>query len=291
MKKRLCALLILCVLFCLLGSVAASAESTGLGYVTDQAGILTEEQKQSLEDRARTLSERYGVSLYVVTLRDYREYNSYSVVKCAEELYTYYDLGSGPDRDGMLLLLSMSERDYSLTSYGYYADFCFGDPNKDLVESAFLDDFRNNDWMGGFEDYLKQSEDVLATAEAHQLTKDSEYCKYKGQAYPDKTYVYGDLKKNAESAGMPTGLKLLIGIGVPCLIALIVCSSFKAQMKTAKLRTTAEEYVVPNSAVLRTQEDRFLHRTESRVPIQTQSSSGRGGGGSSGGFHSHSGKF
>ena len=96
---------------------------------------------------------------------------------------------------------------------------------------------------------------------------------------------------------MPLAAKLAIGIGVPCLIALIVCSTFKAQMKTARLRTTAEEYVVPGSAVLRVQQDRFINRTETRVPIQTQSSSGRGGGSggssfhSGGGFSGRSGKF
>ena len=96
---------------------------------------------------------------------------------------------------------------------------------------------------------------------------------------------------------MPTGAKLGIGIGAPCLIALAICSTFKAQMKTAKEKTTAEEYVVPGSAALRVRDDRFINRTETRVPIQTHSSSGRGGssGGSSfhsgGGFSGSSGKF
>ena len=82
--------------------------------------------------------------------------------------------------------------------------------------------------------------------------------------------------------------------GAPCLIALGVCSTFKAQLKTAKLRTTAEEYVVPGSMALRASEDRFVNRAVNRVPIpRNNNSSGRGGfsGGGSGGFHSHTGKF
>ena len=96
---------------------------------------------------------------------------------------------------------------------------------------------------------------------------------------------------------MPTGAKLAIGLGAPCLIALGVCATFKAQMKTAKEKTTAEEYVVPGSAALRVRDDHFINRTETRVPIHTESSSGRGGssGGSSfhsgGGFSGSSGKF
>ena len=293
MRKKLIALLLLCTVFCLCSSFTAAAE-TGLGYVTDQAGILSDEQEQALTETAEGLTQRYGVSFYIVTVQDYRDYDASGVDNCAEGLYSYYDLGSGPDRDGVLLLLSMSDRDYSLTTYGFFADYCFGDPNKNLVEAAFLDNFRNNDWMGGFGDYLSQCDDVMATAAQHHLSKDSEPCSYNGIAYPNKTYVYGDLRESAEPVKMPLGMKLLIGIGAPCLIALIVCSTFKAQMKTAKLRTTAEEYVVPGSMALRASDDRFVNRSVTRVPIpKNNNSSGRGGfsGGGSGGFHSHTGKF
>ena len=93
---------------------------------------------------------------------------------------------------------------------------------------------------------------------------------------------------------MPKGLRLAIGLGAPCLIALGVCTSFRAQMKTAHERTTAEEYVVPGSATLRIRDDRFLNRTETRTRINSNSgSSGRGGfsSGGGGGFSGHSGKF
>lgn len=262
-----------------------------LSYVTDSAGILTAEQRTSLESTAARISESLNCRVYIVTVQDYRQYTNGTVNDCATELYTYYDLGEGPNRDGLLLLMSMQDRDYSIITHGFYGNYCFGDHNLTLIENNFLDNFRNNDWMGGFEDYLRVSGDILGTAAAHGLTLDKEDQSFPGQSYPNLTYRYGVTGK------MPKGLRLAIGLGAPCLIALGVCTSFRAQMKTAHERTTAEEYVVPGSATLRIREDRFTHRTESRVPIQTQSSSsGRGGGGSfssggGGGFSGHSGKF
>lgn len=266
----------------------SQASSLSLGYVTDAAGILTEEQVLALDKEAEQLSQSLNFGVYIVVIRNYREYTNGDVNNCATDLYTYYDMGTGPNRDGLLLLMSMADRDYSIITHGFYGNYCFGDHNLTLIENAFLDNFRNNDWLGGFEDYLAVSGDVLRTAEAHGLTTDREDQSFRGLAFTGNTYRYGVTGK------MPVGLKLAIGLGAPCLVALAVCSSFRAQMKTAKERTTAEDYVVPGSATLRIREDRFTHRTETRTPIQTSSgSSGRSsfGGGGGGGFSGHSGKF
>lgn len=283
MKKTFSLALLTALLLCVIWGTAASAEGS-LGQVTDSAGILTDEQAQVLESRAKELSQRYNCGIYIVVLRDYREYNSAGVGECAEGLYSYYDLGYGADRDGLLLLLSMDDRDYALTSYGHYADYCFGDHNKNLVESAFLDDFRYDDWAGGFDDYLNLAEDVLLTAETHSLTLSDEDQSFSGVKYPGNSYRYG------VSGKLPVPARIAITVLAPCLAALLVCSVFKAQMKTAKLRTTAEEYMVPGSTALRIKEDRFLNRTETRTRIQTDSNRGSGGGGG-GGFHTHTGKF
>lgn len=263
-------------------------EDGTLGYVTDSADILSDEQEARLESMAAQLSESLPCKIYIVTLQDYRQYTNGDVNNCTTELYTYYDLGYGPDRDGLILLLSMRERDYSIITHGWYGNYCFGDHNLNLIESAFLDNFRNNDWEGGFTDYLRVSGDILRTAQAHELSLEQEDQRFPGLEFPGNTYRYGVTGK------LPVWIRLVIGIGGPCIVALIVCGVFKAQMKTAKERTTAEEYVVPGSATLRIRDDRFLNRTETRTRINSNSgSSGRGGfsSGGGGGFSGHSGKF
>lgn len=293
MKKRLCALLLALLLLALF-PVAAMAEEAGdssFPYVLDNAGLLSDSQRSTLESRAAELSESHGCSLYIVTVEDSSQFNP-DVYEAAKGIYDYYDLGYGDGRDGVLLLLSMSERDYAVVGHGQLGETICNYESSWLIEDEFLDNFRRNDWYGGFTDYLnacgkqltklENGEDITQGADIITGSDGQEYHSYNAPG---------------ENQGMSTGLKLLIGIGVPCVIALIVCSTFKSQMKTAKLRTTAEEYVVPGSAALRTREDRFVNRTESRVRIQSDSGS-RGsssGGGSSfhsgGGFSGRSGKF
>lgn len=284
MRRKLSICLLLLLLICLCAAPAARAEGN-FSYVEDSAGILSQEEEQALEERARAISEACRCSVYIVTVQDYRTMNPSGVGECAEGIYSFYDLGYGSGRDGLLLLLSMGDRDYALTSYGVYADYCFGDHNKTLVEEAFLAYFRSNNWYGGFSAFLNHAEDVLKTAQAHSLTPEQEDQSFHGLTYSGDVYRYGVTGK------LPVVAKVAISLGAPSMIALLICSIFRAQMKTAKQRTTAEEYVVPGSAALRIKEDRFINRTQTRVPIQTSSGSGRGGGGGGGGFHTHTGKF
>ena len=262
----------------------AAAEKERFPYVMDKAGLLSESQRNILENRASELNEAHGCSLYVVTVEDYSELNP-DVYEAAKGIYNYYDLGSGDGRDGVLLLLSIKERDYALVGHGDLGETICGYESSWLIEDKFLDNFRRNDWFGGFSDYLNACAKQLTKLENDEsVTQGADIIVGPdGQEYHSYNYP-------GESRGIPTGLKIAIVIGVPCLIALIVCSTFKSQMKTAKERTTAEEYVVPGSAALRVQDDRFITRTETRVRIQSESSSSGGSrGGSSGGSSFHSG--
>jgi hypothetical protein len=89
-------------------------------------------------------------------------------------------------------------------------------------------------------------------------------------------------------------------IFVPCLIALGICSVYRAQMKTAKRQFFAMPYVDEGSSRLTVNHDQFLSRNVVRTPIPRKddddgprASGGRPGGTSinSGGFSHKSGKF
>ena len=260
MKKfGLCLLLCLCL--CLSFSVLASAEDT-LDYVTDNARILTEEQAADLNASAARITEQYDCAVYIVTLPDYRTYNNESVARCTEELYNYFDLGRGDGRDGLILLLSMADRDYDLWGHGPFGIYAFTEYGLDRLEQRFLPYFRNNDWYGGFSAYLNGAESLLDQAAR------GEPAEYR----------------------MPGGVKAAIALGPASLIGFLVCGIFKGQMKTAKEKETAEDYVVSGSARLRVREDIFLNRTRT-VQVIEHNSGGGGSRPSGGGTSHHSGKF
>ena len=110
MRKRICAVLLLLLVFSLCFGSAALAEQAdeGLDHITDAGNILTAEEVQRLEALAAQYDE-LGVKLYIVTMEDYREYPGDGIMDCAGELYEYFDLGTQPDNNGVLLLLSMKE--------------------------------------------------------------------------------------------------------------------------------------------------------------------------------------
>ena len=127
MKERIrCLLLtfIIALVFCV--NVSAT-EQTGaqLYYVTDEAGLLSENENMMLEKMAETVSQKYGIGVYIVTVEDYRDFHSEGVYKATYTIYHEYTMGEGPDRDGIMLLLSMDDRDWAMFCYGSRCEYAF----------------------------------------------------------------------------------------------------------------------------------------------------------------------
>lgn len=259
MKKRLISfLLALFIVSLLAGGVPALAAGPQLPCVTDSAELLTETQLQRLEQSAQTITDKYGVGVYIVTVENYRELDPSGVYEATYGVYHEYSMGEGEQRNGLMLLLSMRERDYALFCYGEKAEYAFDAYGMERLEKVFLDDFANDDWNGGFGDYLRECSDYLERAAAGKPVRKS-----------------------------PVTM-ILIFSGISLLAAFVVCSVLKGQMKTVRKKTTAAAY--GGGLRLTEQYDRFTHRTETRRRIERSSSSGsrsNSGGGGSG----RSGKF
>ena len=116
MKKRICRLLLAFLSVLVFCVSMAAAEQTGaqLYYVTDEAGLLSENENMMLEKMAETVSQKYGIGVYIVTVEDYRDFHSGGVYKATYTIYHEYTMGEGPDRDGIMLLLSMDDRDWAM---------------------------------------------------------------------------------------------------------------------------------------------------------------------------------
>lgn len=275
MKKKLCFALLFSLLLCLLPLCAAATGLAAEELVTDEAGILSAEEIERLERVAAQVSEQYGCGVYIVTVADYQSYGR-NVEAASEAIYRARGMGYGAEKSGILLLLSMDDRDYDLAVYGRTAITAFTDYGQEELADSFLPFFRQNDWAGGFEKFVNNAAYLLQRAAAGD---------------PVDILVYGD----AERAPMGTGMKLLLSIVPACLISGGVCLGMRSRMKTAKIKTTAEDYVVPGSLQLSVNTDRFLRTT--RTVVKDPPPASRGGGHSggtsvnSGGFSHHSGKF
>lgn len=253
MKRRIVSLLLaLCLLGLFVGSAYAASEPQ-LSYITDDAGLLQEARLQQLEQMAQSVADRYSVGVYIVTVPDYRELDPAGVYEAACGVYHEYFLGEGPKRNGVILLLSMSGRDYALFRYGEQAVYAFNDYGLEKLEETFLDNFGNDDWNGGFEDFLLECDRYLEKAASGKPVRESPLT------------------------------RILIAWAIALVIAAVVCAVLAGQMKTVHKGTSAASYA--GNLGLTEQLDQFTHRTETRRKIESSKSSGQShSGGSSGKF-------
>lgn len=147
MKKGIrCLLLALMMLFMFCVSVAAAEQTEAqLYYVTDAAGLLDENENMQLEKMAETVSQKYGVGVYIVTLEDYQDVYPNDVYKATYTIYHNFTMGEGPNRDGIMLLLSMNDRDWAMFCYGSRSEYTFNKYGQQELEKVFLDNFGEND--------------------------------------------------------------------------------------------------------------------------------------------------
>ena len=176
MKKRISSLLATMVLalFLCIPALATGFDEAGLYFVTDEAGLLSDQECLELERRAEEISLKYKCGVYIILLDDFTAYTyDETIYEAAKTLYQEYRLGYGEEKSGELLLLSMAERDYTLIAYGY-GNTAFTDYGKDKLSEVFLDDFGDDNWYSGLSDYLDKSESMLQSArEGHPLDVDS----------------------------------------------------------------------------------------------------------------------
>ncbi len=254
MKRTIAALLsVLCILFLL--SVSVCAQDVTLPCVTDEAVLLDEAQLQRLEEQAQRITREYGVGVYIAIVEDYWQLDPSGPYDAAYTFYHDNSLGAGENQSGILLLLSMAERDYALYCYGDEAVYAFNEYAIQKLEDAFLDELGSDDWEGGFEAYLQTCDRYLEKAAAGSPVKKSP---------------------------MP---RILISWVIALAIAAVACAVMAGRMKTVRKKTNAAAYA--GNLSLTEQFDHFTHRTESRRRIERNQRSGGGGspsGGSSGKF-------
>ena len=266
MKHRFFAIcLILILLFSLL-----PAQAENLGFFTDAAGLLSDDQAAALENLSAEISEQYQCGIYTVIVENFSDGYSGSIYEFAKAVYRQYDLGFGNEADGILLLLSMSGRDYSIIVCGDNACRAVTDAGRGTIEDAFLDDFSHDNWYDGFYDYIEQTRYLL------QLDKNGE---------PYGAYAPG----NSASGGV-SFLSLFLCLCFGALTALIVTAILRKKMKTAVSAKEASAYITADGVEIFERADIFTHTTETRERINREDSH-NGTSRDSDGFSGSSGKF
>lgn len=251
MKKKVLSLLTALLLVATLFTTAFAADSP-VSCVTDISGILTYDEWEALETRAQDISQRTNCGVYIVILDDYTNYGEGDVYDVASQIFKNADngFGVGTDRSGILLLLSMNERNWAMFVNGENAKYAFDNYGQTALEDAFLSDFGENDWYGGFSGYLDGCDEYLTLAASGKPVRKSVF------------------------------MSIIVVVGISCGISLIVCLSLKGKMKTVHRKVEAKTYIASGGLCLTDSYDRYTHTTQTSRYIEKSTSGESGGNGS-----------
>lgn len=260
--KRIIKILI-CFLLLILMPVRIHAGSDE--YVKDDAGLLSQDEIQSLSEEAQQLSDQYGYGVYIRTVNDESSYDD--IYTYTENYYTDNSLGYGETADGILFLIATSSQG------GSYDIYIPGDVSEKMISI---------DGVGMISDHVKtylQAHDYNKACESY-LDNVSDQLSYYEENGTPQPYEEG----STESSGT---LRYLLIFGLPLLVALIVVLVMLNMNRTKHKATTAKEYITKNGVHMNTIQDIFLYRTETRTPLpQNDNSSSSTFTSSSGGSHS-----
>ena len=226
-----------------------------MNYVFDLRGMLSDGEREELETRAEDIALRRSCGIYTLFVEDFTAYgygdDPYTTLY---QIYHAEGLGVGEDRNGVIIMLSMKERDYAMFVYGENAEKAFDKYGQKQLEDTFLGYFGDNDWYNGVSSYLDTCDEYLTLAE---------------EGNP--------VRKN------PLPMYIIVVVA-SCAISGFICLMLKQRMQTVHKKAEANEYVADGGLQLTEQYDRYTHTTKTSRKISKDSDSGSsdhsGGGGS-----------
>ncbi len=253
--KRFAALLAALVLaLCL--SIPAFAAAP---LVRDEMGLFDADTYSQLEASAEAASNGHDCDVYFLVVdsigdADQRDY--------AKNYYIANGLGYGDEQSGILFLLAVGSRKYVTITYGGGVT-AFTDYRIEQQEDEIVPLLSDEEWEDAADTYIEMCDEALDYYADHGEPIDI-----------DNDVDLGDL---------------MVAMLVPLGISAIICFVLYSQMKTAKRKIRADEYM-PGFA-LRVKRDRYTHTTRERVydPPKKESSSSGGSSTDSDGFGGSSG--
>lgn len=140
MKKKLLSF-ILAFLLCVSLIPAALADSDK-SIVYDREGLFDEYDTEIISGKLAELNRIYGVDVAVVTASSL---DGKTAEEYADDFYDENGIGQGASKDGILLLISESERVWAISTSGSCID-AFTDSDLDYIAENLLDYLSDEDW-------------------------------------------------------------------------------------------------------------------------------------------------
>ena len=258
MKKLIIMLLALLVTL----SFAVPAFAEAMPRLVDQADLLTDAQEASLLSKLDSISNRQGMDVVVVTADTL---DGKSPMAYADDFYDY----NGYAEDGILLLVSMEDSDWWISTAGYGIT-AFTDAGIEYLGNRFVPSLSDGDYAGAFEIFADHCDEFIT------------------QAKTGDPYDTHNLPKEPFDFLLNLAVSFVIGL----VIAAVATAVMKGKLKSVRAQAGASGYVKTGSMNVTHRQDLFLYRDVNRTAKPKDSSgssthtssSGRSHGGGGGKF-------
>lgn len=245
MKKFLIGIFALLLMVAMVVPVFAEEHPDRL---VDDADILSNSEEKSLKELLDEISSKYNMDVAIITVESTEDEN---ITGFTDDYYDY----NGYSTDGIMLLLSMDNRKWHVSTKGY-GIYAFTDKGQKYIMDKVTEYLKDNEYYDGFKQFAELADDFIK------------------EAKDNKPYDDGHMPKEK----FPVGKKLLIAFGFGFLISLIVNFSMKSKLKSVAMQRAAANYVVPGSMNITGAGELYLY---SKVTATRKSSDSSSGGGSS----------
>ena len=261
-KKIWCCLFSLLWMFVLIFPVMASEipdipTERQKPLLVDEAGLLSEEESSTLINKLEEISQRQKNEVAVVTVNSLEGKTAEAY---ADDYYDYNGYGYGENDDGLLLLVSMGEREWAVTTYGYCHTVAFTDAGLDYISSEFRRKLSSGEYAKAFDCFAGLCDDFLT------------------QAATGEPYDVDNMPK-----GKVSPFWLYTDLVVAFFISFGIVNGKPRNLKSEKKQASAKAYERGGSLSLRRSTDSFVNRivTQKTIRNEKNSSSGSSGGSSS----------
>lgn len=242
MKKKIMSGIIILLLFtvAILPIYAGENEPQEhmLKRLVDEAGLLTDEEEAGVLGKLDEISERQQFEVVIVCVNSLEGEPAQDY---ADDFYDENGYGFGEEKDGALLLVSMEEREWHISTCGYGIT-AITDAGISYLSDQFLEDLGSGDYMEAFEAFADTCDELVTQAK-------------EGDPYDVGSESSGGVSK----IWIPGAL--LLGF----LLAGFPMSVMKKNMKNVRMQAAASGYVKEGSQNITKQTDRFLYHTVSRT--------------------------
>ena len=217
--------------------------------VADHAGVLSDEEAEALETKLEEISERQLCEVTVVTVNSLEGKTASAY---ADDYYSQSGYGYGEEGDGILLLVSMEDRAYAITTFAF-GQTAFTDAGLEYIVEKFRPDLSDGNYAKAF-------------------TIFADWCdRFLEQAYTGEVYDVGHMPKQSVSL-----IWIPVSIAIGFLMAYLLGRILRSSLKSVSKQESAAEYEIPGSMQLYRNSDMLVNTivTSRKIPKKSENSSG-----------------